>query len=59
MKTNQYTFIFLASGKNRITATFANGQNVNFTTDVLNLLLTDQKVELITDTETGNVIYYK
>lgn len=59
MKTNNYTFIFLSSGKKFITATFKTGQQVNFTTDVLTLLLSDPAVDMITETETGNVLYYR
>lgn len=59
MKTNNYTYIFLNKKDKHITATFRNGKQVNFTTNVLNLLLTDPEVETIAETKTGNIIYYR
>lgn len=55
-------FIETAFNKNPakpITAHFKNGETVNYTMDIFNLLITDKDVEIITDSETGEIIYIR
>lgn len=42
-----------------IVAAFKNGDCVEYTENILNLLLTDSSVENISDPETGEIIYYR
>ena len=59
LNTNHYTKKFFQANKRNITATFTNGKKVNYTVNVLGLLLTDENVILIEETETGNILFYK
>lgn len=42
-----------------ITARFLSGEEVEYTTDVLDLLKTDKDVEWVVDSLTGEVLYSK
>lgn len=46
-------------GKRLITARFLSGEEVEYTTDVLDLLKTDKDVEWVVDSLTGEVLYSK
>ena len=44
-------------GNRGIVAIFKDGREVNYTTDILPLLLTDKDIDTVYDTETGEVIF--
>lgn len=44
-------------GRRDIVAIFKDGREVNYTTDILNLLLTDKDIDTVYDMETGEVIF--
>lgn len=46
-------------GTRLITARFLSGEEVEYTTDVLDLLKTDKDVEWVVDSLTGEVLYSK
>ena len=61
MKTNQYTYTFLNKyGSNgKITVLFTDGRKANYTSAIINLLVTDPVVDTITETATGNILFYR
>lgn len=55
-------FIKALNSKNAgrvILVTFKNGDCVEYTENILNLLMTDSSVENISSAETGEIIYYR
>ena len=46
-------------GTRLIIARFLSGEEVEYTTDVLDLLKTDKDVEWVVDSLTGEVLYFK
>lgn len=43
--------------RRNIVAKFRDGREANYTTDILNMLLTDEDIDTVYDQETGEVIF--
>lgn len=50
-------YIVALDGRRNIVAKFKDGREATYTTDVLNLLFTDNDIETVYDQETGEVIF--
>lgn len=60
MMRNWFTnAVFNTEPGRSITVRFTDNREMNFTTNILNLLKSDPSVEWIADSETGELIYWK
>lgn len=49
--------VFGTTTARKISVTFKDGYNGEYTTDIINLLITDPSVSMIIDSENGNIMY--